>query len=100
MAHETDGLPLAPEAPVETTPPAEKHSLPLLPLRNTVLFPGLFVPLSVGRPHSVAAIEAALATEEKTFVVSAQKNGGDEQPGFADLHTIGTRAVIKKMARN
>src|SRR5262245_45591069 len=102
MPHANDGLPPAPEAPVEIEAPAatEKQSLPLLPLRNTVLFPGLFVPLSVGRPSSVAAIEAALATEEKTFVVSAQRNGGDDQPGFADLHTVGTRAVIKKMARN
>lgn len=80
----------------DTTP----TSLPLLPLRNTVLFPGLFVPLSVGRPHSVAAIEAVLGTEEKTFLVSAQKNGSDEQPGMTDLYSIGTRTVIKKMARN
>jgi len=37
--------------------------LPLLPLKNTVLFPYLFIPLSVGRPQSLAAVEAALATE-------------------------------------
>jgi len=74
--------------------------LPLLPLRNTVLFPHLFVPLSVGRPHSVAAVEAALSTEDKTFIVAAQKAGEQDQPGYADLYTVGTRAVIKKMARN
>src|SRR5262245_64049268 len=72
----------------------------MLPLRNIVLFPHLFVPLSVGRPHSVAAIEAALTSEEKTFIVAAQKDGGHDHPGFADLYTVGTRAVIKKMARN
>ena len=82
------------------TPIADVSVLPLLPLRNTVLFPHLFVPLSVGRPNSVAAIEAALATEEKTFLVAAQKDGSSEQPGFGDLYKIGTRAVIKKMARN
>jgi len=81
-------------------PDVQPASLPLLPLRNTVLFPGLFIPLSVGRPHSLAAIEAVLATEEKTFLVAAQKDGGDETPGLAELHNIGTRAVIKKMARN
>jgi ATP-dependent Lon protease len=70
-----------------------------LPLRNTVLFPHLFMPLSVGRPSSLAAIEAALATEEKTFIVAAQRDHVSEQPGFADLRTVGTRAVIKKMAR-
>jgi ATP-dependent Lon protease len=73
--------------------------LPVLPLRNIVLFPNLFMPLSVGRPQSVAAIEAVLATEEKTFVVVAQKDNNNEQPGFDDLHTVGTRAVVKKMAR-
>jgi len=91
----------APETPLLVTPAVESGSLilPLLPLRNTVLFPHLFVPLSVGRPYSVAAIEAALATEEKTFIVAAQKDGSTDQPGYADLHTVGTRAVIKKMAR-
>ncbi|MBY0231859.1 MAG: endopeptidase La [Gemmataceae bacterium] len=74
--------------------------LPLLPLRNTVLFPQLFIPLSVGRPHSVAAVEAALATEGKTFLVAAQRDPSEEKPGFAGLHPMGTRAVVKKMARN
>ncbi len=73
--------------------------LPVLPLRNSVLFPYLFMPLSVGRPNSVAAVEAVLATEEKTLVIVAQKDNNHEQPTLEDLHTIGTRAVIKKMAR-
>jgi ATP-dependent Lon protease len=73
--------------------------LPVLPLKNTVLFPGLFMPLSVGRPGSLAAVEAVLATEEKTLVVSAQRDAANDQPGFDDLHPTGTRAVIKKMAR-
>jgi ATP-dependent Lon protease len=73
--------------------------LPVLPLKNTVLFPHLFIPLSVGRPQSLAAVEAALATEEKTFVVATQRDGATEQPGMAELYTVGTRAVVKKMAR-
>ncbi|MFQ3594031.1 MAG: endopeptidase La, partial [Gemmataceae bacterium] len=75
-------------------------TLPVLPLRNTVLFPYLFMPLSVGRAHSLAAIEAALASEDKTFLVAAQKQAENENPGFDDLHKVGVRAVIKKMARN
>ena len=59
----------------------------------------MFMPLSVGRPHSLAAIEAALASEEKTFVVVAQRDGATDQPKEADLFGVGTRAVIKKMAR-
>src|SRR5262249_46325739 len=73
--------------------------LPVLPLKTAVLFPGLFTPLAVGRPHSIAAVEAALATEEKTFVVVAQRDGNQEQTGWKDLYSVGTRAVVKKMAR-
>ena len=50
------------------------QTLPVLPIKNTVLFPYLFLPLSVGRPASVAAVEAALATEEKTLLVVAQRD--------------------------
>jgi ATP-dependent Lon protease len=105
--HTLEQIPVtAPETPEQTAfvvlPRATEaaQSLPLLPLRNTVLFPHLFVPLSVGRPASVAAVEAALATEEKTFIVATQKDNDADEPGFADLYRIGTRAVIKKMARN
>jgi len=74
--------------------------LPLLPIKNTVLFPYLFAPLAVARPSSVAAIEAVVATEEKTFLVAAQKNLEAEQPGLADLYELGTRAVVKKLGRS
>src|SRR4051794_9806690 len=73
--------------------------LPVLPLKNTVLFPHLFLPLSVGRPGSLAAVEAVLGTEEKTFVVAAQRDANQDAPALGDLHGVGTRAVIKKMAR-
>jgi ATP-dependent Lon protease len=81
------------------TPTENVMVLPVLPLKNTVLFPHLFMPLAVGRPNSMAAVEAVLATEEKSFVVAAQRDGNNEQPGMTDLYTTGTRAVIKKMAR-
>ena len=55
-------------------------SLPVLPLKNTVLFPYLFLPLAAGRAGSLAAAEAALATEDKTFVAVAQRNPQAEQP--------------------
>jgi ATP-dependent Lon protease len=74
-------------------------TLPVLPLKNTVLFPYLFMPLAVGRPSSVAALEQVLTTEEKTFIAVAQRDGSHEQPGLADLHRVGTRAVIKKVQR-
>jgi ATP-dependent Lon protease len=75
------------------------RTLPLLPLKNSVLFPGLLMPLSVGRPASLAAVEAANATEDKEIVVVAQRDPSGDHPGAADLFTIGTRAAIRKVAR-
>src|SRR5262245_54126014 len=76
------------------------QALPVLALKNTVLFPNLFVPLSAGRAVSVAAVEAALATEGKTVVLVAQRDAAVENPGEADLHPVGTRGVIKKVNRS
>jgi ATP-dependent Lon protease len=80
--------------------PDNVQTLPLLPLKNSVLFPYLFMPLSVGRIASLAAAEAALATEGKEIVVVAQRDPNKDVPATAeDLYSIGTKAVIKKMAR-
>jgi len=79
---------------------SDKQVLPVLPLKNSVLFPHLLMPLSVGRPASRAAVEAALSTEEKEIIVVAQRDPEKEAPtGLADLFSVGTRAVIKRMAR-
>jgi ATP-dependent Lon protease len=75
------------------------QTLPVLPVKNTVLFPYLLLPITVGRPPSVASIDAALSTEEKEIVVVAQRNAAVETPRQEDLYTIGTKAVVKKMAR-
>jgi ATP-dependent Lon protease len=75
-------------------------TLPVLPIKNTVLFPYLLMPLAVGRPGSRAAVEAALATEDKCILVIAQREDQVDEPKEGDLFTIGTRAVIKKMVRS
>src|ERR1700689_4878724 len=75
------------------------RTLPLLPLKNSVLFPGLVMPLSVGRAASMGAVEKALSTEDKEIVVVAQRDPSVDSPGAEDLFTLGTRAVIKKVAR-
>jgi ATP-dependent Lon protease len=80
--------------------PESLASLPVLPLKGTVLFPNLFLPLTAGRPASLAAVEAAIASEDKTFLAVAQRDPRAEAPTADDLYTIGTRAVIKKMARS
>jgi len=76
-------------------PELELRTLPVLPLKNSVLFPGLMMPLSVGRSASIAAVEAALGTEEKEIIVVAQKDNSVDLPGAGDLYTVGTRAVIR-----
>jgi len=73
--------------------------LPVLPLKNTVLFPYLLMPLSVGRSSSLAAVQAALATEEKEIVLVAQRDASEENPSQETLYTVGTKAVIRKMSR-
>jgi len=73
--------------------------LPALPLKNTILFPGLLLPLSVGRESSLRAVEAALKTEEKEIVLIAQRDAQVDVPQQDDLYTIGTRAVIRKSSR-
>src|SRR6516225_2878107 len=77
----------------------ELRTLPVLALKNSALFPGLLMPLSVGRPASVAAVEAALATEDKELVVVAQRDANSDRPGAADLYTVGTRASIRRANR-
>jgi len=75
------------------------YTLPVLPLKNAVLFPYLMMPLSAGREGSIAAVEAALATESKEIVVFTQRDGNVDTPTQDDLYTIGTKAVIRKMNR-
>ncbi|MGH8488788.1 MAG: LON peptidase substrate-binding domain-containing protein, partial [Gammaproteobacteria bacterium] len=74
--------------------------IPVLPIKNSVLFPHLVMPLAVGRPISVAAVEAALMREDKLIGVFAQRQPSVEEPGLADLYPIGTLGIIKKMARS
>ncbi len=75
------------------------QTLPVLPVKNSVLFPFIHMPFSVGRPASVAALEAALEKEGKELLVVSQRDSSVETPGQSDLYSIGTKAVIKKAAR-
>jgi ATP-dependent Lon protease len=88
----------APAEPIHA-PVAPAAVLPVLPLKNTVLFPYLFLPLTIGRPNSVAAVEAAVAGEDKAVLVVAQRTETAEPLGPEHLYSVATRAVIKKMNR-
>lgn len=74
-------------------------SLPLVPVKRTVLFPDTLVPFTIGRPRSIAAVEAAMNSEDKALVLATQRDSEQEEPGFDDLYLIGTKAVIKQMGK-
>ncbi len=72
--------------------------LPLLPLRNTVLFPGVVLPITVGRDKSIKAVQDAYKTD-KLVGVLAQKDANVEDPVFEDLSKIGIVAKIVKLIK-
>jgi len=72
--------------------------IPILPLRNTVLFPGVVIPITVGRDKSIQAVKAAY-NKDKLIGVVSQKDGNIEDPTPGDLCSIGTVAKIIKMIK-
>jgi ATP-dependent Lon protease len=81
-------------APAEGGP---RRSLPVLPVRDTVLFPHAVLPLTVGRESSVELINSL--GEEKTILVVAQRDARQDAPQPADLHAVGTVATIHKVVK-
>ncbi len=72
--------------------------LPLLPLKNTVLFPGVVIPITVGRDKSIKLIQEAYR-KDKIIAVVSQKDNTQEEPTFSDLNKIGSVGVIMKVLR-
>ncbi len=72
--------------------------LPLLPLRDVVVYPQMVIPLFVGREKSIDALEAAMATDKKVFLL-AQKDPDQDDPHNDDLYSIGTLASILQLLR-
>src|SRR3984885_12068303 len=72
-------------------------SVPVLPVRDTVLFPHAVLPLTVGRESSIQLIQSL--GEEKTILVVAQKDARQDAPEGSDLHAIGTRATVHKVVK-
>ena len=73
------------------------HPVPVLPVRDTVLFPHAVLPLTVGRESSIQLIQSL--GEEKTILVVAQKDARQDLPLGSDLHAIGTRATVHKVVK-
>jgi ATP-dependent Lon protease len=74
------------------------EELPLLPVRDVVIFPYMILPLFVGREKSIAAVDAALARDRLIFL-AAQKDLGEEEPKPEDIFTVGTVAMIMRMLK-
>src|SRR5690349_12462877 len=95
MAVEEQEVPAKPESAVEK--PAELEELPVLTVRDTVIFPGALAPITVGRPSSVALVQS-LGENRKLAVVS-QLDPRVDAPGPDDLYQVGTICVMHKAIR-
>lgn len=73
--------------------------LPILPLRNAVLFPAAVVPINVGRSRSVRLVEELAQSEVRVIGVVTQRSPDTEDPGIADLYSVGTLARIVKVIK-
>ena len=91
--------PSSPKSPESTEAGAkpEVRRIPVLPVRDTVLFPHAVLPLTVGRESSIQLIESL--GEERTIVVAAQIDPRLDTPKPNDLHTVGTLATVHKVVR-
>jgi ATP-dependent Lon protease len=89
------------QPPVERTPKIketnEQKALPVLPVRDTVLFPHAVLPLTVGRESSVQLINSL--GEDKTIIVVAQREARVDTPQPTDLYTVGTSAIVHKVVK-
>src|SRR5574343_826165 len=79
-------------------PQGEIMQLPLLPLRDVVIFPQMVVPLFVGRPKSTKALEKAMDGDRRLLLV-AQKSATKDEPTTEDLYEIGCVATILQLLK-
>ncbi|SDO26096.1 ATP-dependent proteinase. Serine peptidase. MEROPS family S16 [Rhodoferax sp. OV413] len=78
--------------------PAEPLDLPLLPLRDVVVFPHMVIPLFVGRPKSIKALEAAMESDRRIMLV-AQKAAAKDEPSVSDMFDVGCVSTILQMLK-
>ena len=77
----------------------DAQKLPMLPLRDVVVFPHMVIPLFVGRAKSIKALEAAMASDEHQIMLVAQKSAGQDDPQPQDLFDVGCVAAILQMLK-
>jgi len=84
--------------PNDTSLPADVTTLPLLPLRDVVVFPHMVIPLFVGRPKSIKALDVAMDAGKHILLV-AQKQAAKDDPVAGDLYDIGSVATVLQMLK-
>jgi ATP-dependent Lon protease len=89
---------MAANKPEESSPVGRGELLPVLPLRDIVVFPHMIVPLFVGREKSVRALEAVMR-DDKQILLVAQKNAAQDDPGVDDLYKIGTVSTVLQLLK-
>ena len=77
----------------------ELETIPILPLRNSVVFPASVVPINVGRARSVRLVEDLLGQERPVVGIVSQRDADIDEPGFGDLYEVGTIARVVKVIR-
>ena len=82
----------------KTHEPLRGELLPVLPLRDIVVFPHMIVPLFVGREKSVRALEAVMR-DDKQILLVAQKNAAQDDPGADDLYAVGTVSTVLQLLK-
>src|SRR5712664_2111368 len=82
----------------EPVPAADAVQYPLLPLRDVVVFPHMVIPLFVGRPKSIKAMETAMEAG-KSILLVAQKSAAKDDPGPQDMYSIGCVSNILQMLK-
>jgi ATP-dependent Lon protease len=82
----------------EAKVPARAELLPVLPLRDIVVFPHMIVPLFVGREKSVRALEAVMK-DDKQILLVAQKNAAQDDPSVDDIYRVGTVSTILQLLK-
>jgi ATP-dependent Lon protease len=91
-AHHSGGVPMAKEA-------AQSHAtLPVLPLRDVVVYPNMVIPLFVGREKSIRALDAAMESDKQILLV-AQRSPDVDDPGPKDLYAVGTISTVLQLLK-
>lgn len=81
------------------TPTSQTMEIPVLPLRDVVVYPHMVIPLFVGREKSIKALDAAMLREEKQILLMAQKEASQDNPSEKDIYSVGTVSTILQLLK-